>query len=376
MTYSIHRIDKSGTVNPDTMAEEATLESALTTAGELGGNLVIIGTDGTVVSEKGRAMEVDIPWLDNPVPVPAKPKSRSKGNGTKPTRKKRRDDDTEKLTNARPVDPLDVLNDILEPDKAPAKSQAEEVVPVQETPTKKKGSSVTGLVDSKDAGDFLMWIGSNNATTIDGFLETVKTRGIAKKLSKLPYDLVVGVSTIFLVHDEGSPENAVIFGRYVITGIQVTVADMDNPVLPDKIDPNDPRVEIVLASERMPEGIYALGRKVEVFENCFDYAGIFGKTAQRFRGYKRVDAVGILNSELYKPRPSAAPRLQVDLPDGYVYPKEGDPWTEEERQALMRHVEVRGDRAQAFREFSHATGRSKEAVSYQYYRFLRNSKAT
>lgn len=395
MNYSIHRVDRDGNVNPDVMAEETTLENALSTAKELGGKCAIISSEGEVLGENGRAMDVDIPWL-NPeaeaAPAPAKVKAAKAEKEEKPKAKsssrvkpktsaakeeakaaKTREDSTEKVSEAKPIDPLDVLDEVLNP--KPAEETAPTPAPAKtEAPARGKIKEV-GHVSAEDAGDFLMWIGSSSSTTIDEFLASAKRRGVAKKVSKLPYDLVIGVSRMFLVHDEAVPANAVIFGSYVISGVQVAVADIDNPDLPEKLE-GDKRIEVVLASERMPEGIYVLGKKVDVFERCFDYNTLFHKAGQRFRGYKRVDAVGILNSEAYKERPTVQPKATVVLPEGYTRPKEGDQWTEEERQALMEHVKDRNnDRSQAFREFSEATGRSREAVSYQYYRFLRNSSA-
>lgn len=377
MNYSIHRLEKDGTVNPDAMAETVSLESAQETAVEIGGKIAIIAEDGSVYDVKGRALEVEIPWLSTEAPAEEPKKSARKPRTKKATEEagaeteaKPRKTRAKKPKAEEPqvsVSAVDVLEEILAPAK-PVEEEAktdEEEAEIDAEPVK---ANEKVLPD-----DYLMWVGNSDNLSIEEFLKTAK-RGVAKRISKLSRTMIPHESTMFLAHDEGTPANAVIFGRVTITNIQIAVDNVDSPNLEERYL-NDSRIEIVGATEKMPEGIYVIGKKLEVFDQCFDYNAVIGAEGKRFRGYKKVDAMGILNSEAYKERPQARPKASVKLPEGYEMPKEGDPWTEEERGALIDHTKGRSDLSQSFREFSHATGRSYQAVSYQYYRFLRNAKA-
>lgn len=83
-----------------------------------------------------------------------------------------------------------------------------------------------GKAPDTPAPDVIMWVGSKFYPTIDSYVIEGMNQGCAKRLPKgLPNDIVPGKSRCFLAHDEGIKGQGVIFGFFVISGVEVILDD-------------------------------------------------------------------------------------------------------------------------------------------------------
>jgi len=76
-----------------------------------------------------------------------------------------------------------------------------------------------------EAPDLLMWVGKGFYPTIDSYIVEGMNLGCAKRIANLPDDVVPGKSRCFLAHDEGKKGQGVIFGFFVISGVEVILDD-------------------------------------------------------------------------------------------------------------------------------------------------------
>jgi hypothetical protein len=88
--------------------------------------------------------------------------------------------------------------------------------------------SMGGLqVENDRAVDLVMWVGTGFYPTIDSYIVEGMNLGCCKRVPKPPEEAVPGKSRVFLAHDEGKKGQGVIFGFFVMTGIEVILDDPD-----------------------------------------------------------------------------------------------------------------------------------------------------
>jgi len=75
------------------------------------------------------------------------------------------------------------------------------------------------------APDIIMWCGSQSYPTIDSYIVEAMNMGCAKRIANLPSEVVPGKSRCFLAHDEGKKGQGVIFGFFVVQGVEVILDD-------------------------------------------------------------------------------------------------------------------------------------------------------
>lgn len=71
------------------------------------------------------------------------------------------------------------------------------------------------------APDVIMWVGKGYYPTIDSYIVEAMNLGCAKRIANLPDEVVPGKSRCFLAHDEGKKGQGVIFGFFVISGVEI-----------------------------------------------------------------------------------------------------------------------------------------------------------
>jgi len=69
--------------------------------------------------------------------------------------------------------------------------------------------------------DIIMWVGKKFYPTADDYIKESFNLGCAKRVPMLPGEIVPGKSRCFLAHDEGKKGQGVIFGFFVISGVDV-----------------------------------------------------------------------------------------------------------------------------------------------------------
>ena len=75
------------------------------------------------------------------------------------------------------------------------------------------------------APDLVMWVGTGFYPTRDSYITESLNLGCAKRISQFPSDVEPGKSRCFLAHDEGKKGQGVIFGFFVISGVEVILDD-------------------------------------------------------------------------------------------------------------------------------------------------------
>ncbi|KKM79329.1 hypothetical protein LCGC14_1350960 [marine sediment metagenome] len=81
------------------------------------------------------------------------------------------------------------------------------------------------MTEDNMAPDVIMWVGKGFYPTIDSYITESLSLGCAKRIPMLPADIVPGKSRCFLAHDEGKKGQGVIFGFFVISGVDVILDD-------------------------------------------------------------------------------------------------------------------------------------------------------
>ena len=77
------------------------------------------------------------------------------------------------------------------------------------------------MVAEVNAPDLLLWVGSGFYPTIDDYVREAMNLGCAKRIARLPEDIVPGKSRCWLAHDEGKKGQGVIFAFFVIQGVEL-----------------------------------------------------------------------------------------------------------------------------------------------------------
>ena len=81
------------------------------------------------------------------------------------------------------------------------------------------------MTEENQAPDIIMWVGTGFYPTKDSYITEAFNQGCAKRISQLPAEIVPGKSRCFLAHDEGKKGQGVIFGFFVISGVEVILDD-------------------------------------------------------------------------------------------------------------------------------------------------------
>lgn len=81
------------------------------------------------------------------------------------------------------------------------------------------------MSDEQKAPDLVMWVGTKFYPTIDSYVVEAMNLGCSKRVPQLPEDAVPGKTRVFLAHDEGKTGQGVIFGFFVLTGVEVILDD-------------------------------------------------------------------------------------------------------------------------------------------------------
>jgi hypothetical protein len=84
---------------------------------------------------------------------------------------------------------------------------------------------VAKMSDELKSPDLVMWVGTEFYPTIDSFVVEAMNLGCSKRVPKLPEDAVPGKTRVFLAHDEGKTGHGVIFGFFVLSGIEIILDD-------------------------------------------------------------------------------------------------------------------------------------------------------
>lgn len=85
----------------------------------------------------------------------------------------------------------------------------------------KETSGTSQVLPDDLAPDLVMWCGSKYYPTIDSYIVEGMNLGCAKRIANLPSDVAPGKSRCFLAHDEGKKGQGVIFGFFVVAGIEI-----------------------------------------------------------------------------------------------------------------------------------------------------------
>lgn len=260
--------------------------------------------------------------------------------------------------------------------------------------------------------DLLMWVGYHSYPTIAEFVQEAQVHGISKRISRIPHDLELGKTRIFLAHDEGVKGDGVIFGYGVVDAVEVIVRDSqeisdsvleriaDNHTIINTVTESQANLEVYRGcGRRVVGGIYLrtttieletdleiMSKVVDQVENAeaeaqggqitilgslggedpdhgLDYNMIIDLNARRFRSFCRVDGDKILESGFVKNYPSqTAPST---IPEELRGISRKAKWTEPERTLLFQMIDDSSPHT-ASKNYCRQTGRSFQACMYQW----------
>ena len=224
--------------------------------------------------------------------------------------------------------------------------------------------------------DLLMWIGHGSYNTIEEFVSESREDEIYKRIGKIPKDLALGKTKVFLAHDEGEEGNAVIFGYFTVDHVEILFYKKNMKQVEDTYAGCPvvvKSIEDVLLSEKQTgrgyrdeeKSIYLCGKPYSLvpFTDFRDYNKLIDSTGKRFRSYKRINGDDIFLSKDFKPAPSLS---REKVPQISVASPESD-WSKSELLSLIRLVEEYGKPIKAFKEMSYRTNRSMRAIEFQWY---------
>ncbi len=266
--------------------------------------------------------------------------------------------------------------------------------------------AIEKFIEATKVQDYLLWVGWASYPTIAGFVEEAKTMGVSRRISKIPIGLEMGKSRIFLAHDEGETDDAVIFGFFVPTTLEMITlsssSEQENGIDPKLRGIVDP-ISVETASHEEIRGcgmredvgaLYAVSYTSEdtmmarfeshstipettlsgplvAFDQPKDYNTIIhrGIGRLRFRGIKKVDGEDIIHG-ITKTVPSS--RHRVKKADR-IKVKEGSAWSDEER-AIFKDLLSQMPSRRAFREMHKINGRSIAGMDFQLTKIRREGK--
>jgi len=83
------------------------------------------------------------------------------------------------------------------------------------------------MTDEQKAPDLVMWVGTGFYPTKDSYIVEALNQGCCKRVPTIPADAVPGKSRVFLAHDEGEKGQGVIFGFFIMSGVEVILDDLE-----------------------------------------------------------------------------------------------------------------------------------------------------
>ena len=218
--------------------------------------------------------------------------------------------------------------------------------------------------------DYLLWIGYGTYPTIDSFLIEAEQMGVSRRISKMPNEMKLGESRVFLAHDEGETGEAVIFAYFVPTAVEIITYREGKNGIPENLKGIATPITMEDAEKEPKRGcgfredvgaLYLVSGEISVLKPTKDYNAIIDQSARRFRGIKKVDGKKILRG-----RNKAAPSKAHRVPRSQkIMAKKSSPWSEKEKETL-RDLLTKHNPWRALREMHKISGRSVNAVAYQY----------
>lgn len=225
--------------------------------------------------------------------------------------------------------------------------------------------------------DYLLWVGYASYPTIRSFIEEAERLGVCRRISRVPKDLELEGSRIFLAHDEGETGDAVIFGYFFAGDIEVITYRDGNNGIPEELREiaTGITLEQAAAEEERSCGyredigaVYLRGSLI-ILKPYRDYNSIIDPKAHRFRGIKKVDGGKILKGKAKK-APSEIHRIPRSK---QLKKKSGEAWTDKEKD-ILKELLSKFRPWRAMREMSKVSGRSINAVAYQYSKMKKETK--
>ncbi len=203
---------------------------------------------------------------------------------------------------------------------------------------------------SRNVRHYLMWVGSRYYPTMRHYVAEATEIGVCKRVGKALVSVTPGESLLFLAHDEGNIEDAVIFGYCTLMGqAEATEEQVEN------------EYERAREQRLVLGGIYLLSQRHDfvAFSPLRRFDRFFEPVA-RFRGAMRIYVKTVLEI-LYT----------EDKKDFIAWPRETEdprvihrPWSEATDEALLEAVTGRKKRTirAVFARFARKTGHSKTKV--------------
>jgi len=220
-------------------------------------------------------------------------------------------------------------------------------------------------IQEEKAADFLMWVGANNYPTVQDFVDEINLMGVCKRIGRVPKDLVIGKSRVFLAHDNGIAGEGFIFGYFVPTALEY-VCDDDSQIpdhLRDQVEPvYDISKELRRRCGYRHQGSYLVNHKAEgsvvIFES-YRPLNNFDPGRKRFRGMLKIDyGDKVIKARRGLVKPTIQPTVIND-----------NPWTPKDDIVLLHCINDREEGTSiscAATKFALETGRTKNQVLYRY----------
>lgn len=67
--------------------------------------------------------------------------------------------------------------------------------------------------------DVLLWVGREFYPSMDDFVDEATTLGCCRRVPRIPFDLTLGETRIYLLHRAGTGEHGYLFGYYILDGL-------------------------------------------------------------------------------------------------------------------------------------------------------------
>jgi len=155
-----------------------------------------------------------------------------------------------------------------------------------------------------EAFDLLIWIGSKFNPTMENFIDEAKRLGCCRRVVRFPYGIKVGVSRVFLIHDNGQKGQGHIFAYFTINAVEYVVGPGHN--LPQELAERGVKpvsIETIISEpergcgKRQVGAIYLVSSEdMEKLRDLADETDLHGKITlvtpvipypwKRFRGFK------------------------------------------------------------------------------------------
>lgn len=226
------------------------------------------------------------------------------------------------------------------------------------------------------APDYLQWIGAVHYPDVDDFIKEARTQGISKRIGKLPIDLVLGESRIFLAHDDGLVGDGFVFGYYIPSALEY-LAEKESHIPPDVYDKatwvSEWRTEQERGCGFRDEGMYLVTEPQQGELVIFDEPRILARFStdeiKRFRGLLEIE-FGDLLINAGDLAPSDKKRYVMTPPSRIDWPLRDVPDEE-----LIQRMEEGPSMSRVAREIALETNDKKSSVLYRYKQLLAELEA-